>query len=393
MNIVMLGSFAMSPKGTVAQRALPLARALARRGHRVTLLVPPYDNPREAGRVSMDGGVRVEGLVSRLGMAGWVPALVRRALAFRPDVVHAFKPVGPTGVATLLLAHRVPVVLDLDDWEGWRGFAGTPGTPAAIAAVLELQERVVPRVARQLTVASRALRHRELRRGRSSATIHYLPNCVDPATIADDPPSRDAVNAFRVLAGAGERPIVLYLGHVPPVNDLDLAAAALAPLAEGGHDFRWVLVGDGPGLATLRARLPLALDERTRFVGRVERAMLRAAFAASRLELVPARDTPINRAKCAMKVVDALAAGLPVVAPAVGQHREYIVHGLTGLLTPVGDQRALTEAVRRLLDDPALAARLGAAAAERMRQAYTWDQWAGVAERAYRFAANGIPFP
>jgi glycosyltransferase involved in cell wall biosynthesis len=335
----------------------------------------------------------VESLVSRLGLAGWVTGLARRALALRPDVVHAFKPVGPSGAATLLLAPRVPVVLDLDDWDGWHGFATAPGTPLAVAAARELQERVVPRIARQVTVASRALRQREIRRGRSPATVHYLPNCVDPTALAGEPPSVETIGAFRALADAGDQPIVLYVGHVPTVNDLDLAAAALAPLADEGREFRWVLVGDGPGLASLRSALPPALAERTRLVGRVGRPTLRAALAASRLALVPARDTPINRAKCAMKVVDALAAGLPVVAPAVGQHREYIVHGVTGLLTPSGDPRALTAAVRRLLDDPALATRLGTAAAERMRRGYTWDHWAGVAERAYHLAANGIPFP
>ncbi|GIW06645.1 MAG: glycosyl transferase [Dehalococcoidia bacterium] len=392
MKIVLLGCFALSPKGTVAQRALPLGRALVRRGHAVTLLVPPYDNPSEAGQAWEDAGVRIETLASGWGLAGWTTALVRRTLALRPDVVHAFKPIGPSGAAALLLAQRLPLVIDLDDWEGWGGFASSGAYAPPLAALIELQERLTPKVARRLTVASRALQRRSIRRGTAPAAVHYLPNCVDRAALESAPPSTEEMLAFRAAVDAGDEPIVLYVGYVPPANDLDLAVAALAPLAESGEVFRWVLVGDGPGLDTLRGTLPAALTERTRFLGRLSRLALRAAFAASRLLLVPARDTRINRAKCAMKVVDALAAGLPVVAPAVGQHREYIVHEVTGLLTPVGDRRALTAEIRRLLNDPALAARLGAAAADRMRRGYSWDHWAGEAERAYRAAVNGIPF-
>jgi glycosyltransferase involved in cell wall biosynthesis len=392
MKVLLLGCFALSPKGTVSQRALPLGRALVRRGHQVTLLVPTHDNPGEAGKSWDDDGVRVETLAHRGGLAGAVARLVARALTIEPDVVHVFKPVGPSGAAAVALARRFPLVLDLDDWEGWDGFAGSGAYRLPIAAAIEAQERLTPRFARQLTVASRALYRREVHRGRRPERVVYLPNCVERRLIAGEPVPAEAIAAFRAAVDGEGAPIVLYLGHVPPANDLDLAVAALTPLAEAGVPFRWVVVGDGPGLALLRSTLPAALAERTRFVGRLARPELRVAFAASRLELVPARDTPINRAKCAMKVVDALAAGVPVVAPALGQHREYIVHGETGLLTPVGDGRALTAAVQHLLTDPTYAARLGAAAAERMRRGYTWDHWIGEAERAYRAAATGIPF-
>ncbi len=387
MRLVLLGPFALSPKGTVSQRVLPLGRALVRRGHQVWLLVPPYDNPAERGSRFEDEGVQVDELAAG-GLAGWVKDLVGRTSEIAPDVVHLFKPVGPAAVAALALSTRFPIVLDQDDWEGRGRFASTGAYPPAVAAAIDLQERLTPRVVRQITVASRTLGQRARRRGFASERVHYLPNCVERSNLGRTA-SAEEVAAFRVGAGAGDDPIVLYLGHVPPANDLDLAAAALAPLAEAGQAFRWVLVGDGPGLATLRASLPSALAARTSFPGRVARKGLPAAFAASRLLLVPARDTPINRAKCAMKVVDSLAAGLPVVASDVGQHREYVVPDVTGLLAPTEDIASLTHAVLRLLENEDLARRLGVAAAARMRWGYTWDHWAGQAERAYRLALIG----
>ena len=50
MNIVMIGPFGLQPKATLSVRALPMAKALVARGHSVTLLVPPWDHPADAGR-------------------------------------------------------------------------------------------------------------------------------------------------------------------------------------------------------------------------------------------------------------------------------------------------------------------------------------------------------
>ena len=384
MRIVLLGSFALQPKGTVSQRALPLGRALVRRGHEVWLLVPPYDQPAHAGHSFRDSGVQVEQLTTRWGPIGWASALARRATALQPEVIHAFKPTGPAAAAAVLLARRYPVVLDLDDWEGWGGFASSGAYPLPVAALLDLQERLTPRLVHHLTCASRTLVWRARRRGTPRQRVHYLPNCADPAALVEVAPAD--VAHFRQHARAGEAPIVLSLGHVPLRHDLDLAAAALLPLAQAAIPFVWAIVGDGPGLAALQRQLPPLLATRTRFLGRLTRGELSAALAASRLLLVPARDTPINRAKCAMKVVDALAAGLPVVAPDLGQHREYVRPGQTGMLTPPNDLPALTAAVRHLLADPALARRLGQGAAAWIRGGYTWDHWVGQAERVYRAA-------
>jgi glycosyltransferase involved in cell wall biosynthesis len=72
-----------------------------------------------------------------------------------------------------------------------------------------------------------------------------------------------------------------------------------------------------------------------------------------------------------------------VVAEAVGQNAEYIVHGESGLLTPSGDAEAMAEACLCLLRDAALRERLGAAARERMRARYAWPALARRVLAAY----------
>src|SRR6266542_3041977 len=97
MQIVMVGPFGLAPKQTMRLRALPIAQALARRGHRVTLLLPPWSNPQASGSFEELGGVRIVNLRLPPRLPGLFHlmltlSLVRHALALRPDVVHCFKP-------------------------------------------------------------------------------------------------------------------------------------------------------------------------------------------------------------------------------------------------------------------------------------------------------------
>jgi glycosyltransferase involved in cell wall biosynthesis len=85
-----------------------------------------------------------------------------------------------------------------------------------------------------------------------------------------------------------------------------------------------------------------------------------------------------------VKLTDLLAAGLPVVADAVGQNAEYIVDGESGLLVEPEDDVAFADAVLRLLKDADLRARMGMSAARRMRERFAWDNLVQEVERAYR---------
>ena len=108
MNIVMIGPFGLRPKGTMAVRALPLAQALARRGHRVSVIVPPWSYAEDSGRRYVDGDVQVTNIALPPRLPGvWHLAitwrLLRAALAQRPDVIHLFKPKAYSGLAALAL--------------------------------------------------------------------------------------------------------------------------------------------------------------------------------------------------------------------------------------------------------------------------------------------------
>jgi len=87
-------------------------------------------------------------------------------------------------------------------------------------------------------------------------------------------------------------------------------------------------------------------------------------------------------------VLEAQAAGVPVVATPVGGLRETVVDGETGLVVPVGDAQALGAAIRRLLDDRALGERLAAEAQRRVRARYTLRRMIDETLALYRMKAS-----
>jgi glycosyltransferase involved in cell wall biosynthesis len=163
----------------------------------------------------------------------------------------------------------------------------------------------------------------------------------------------------------GAVPTILCVGRINGWKGQDVLLRALAPLAAEGLPFTCRLVGGAfPGnehlLDALRDELAASgLGDRVHIDGEVADPV--GVFAAADVVVVPSTlPEPFGKV-----VVEAMALGRPVVATAPGGPAEVIRPGVDGLLVPTGDVAALTGALRDLLADPALARRLGAAAAVR----------------------------
>lgn len=393
LNVVFIGPFGLRPRGTIAVRALPLARALVARGHRVTVLLPPWQNPEDAGRTWEEDGVRVENipLPSRVpGLFHLLVAgrLVRRALALRPDVVHFFKPKAYSGLAHRLMAsfphpNRPRWVVDTDDWEGPGGWndvrdplTGKPLYSSAQRRFFAWQERWGLTHADAVTVASRTLESLVWALGVPPERVFYLPNGLSQ----DFPPIRPA-----------DRPVILLYTRFFEFP-LERVLSLLGRVREGCPSASLLVVGKGlfgEEEELLREACRRGLGDAVEYAGWVPPERLTEAFARAALAIYPFDDTLINRAKCPVKLLDLLAAGVPVVAEAVGEIQELIRHGETGWLIPPGDEEGFARAVLALLGDPERRSRLGAAAAREVRQTRSWERLAEVAERAYFEAGRG----
>jgi len=113
-----------------------------------------------------------------------------------------------------------------------------------------------------------------------------------------------------------------------------------------------------------------------RLTGWLGRDALAAHYAAADIAVVPS----VCHESFGIVAVEAMAAGVPVVASRVGGLQEIVVHGRTGLLFERGNAADLAAALRVLLRDPALRKKLGQAGRRRFRERYTWDE---VARRHY----------
>ncbi len=391
LKIVIVGPFGMRPRGTMSVRALPLARALVERGHTVTMLLPPWQNPEDAGKCWDDQGVRIENLPLPAGLPGWFHGrltlhMVRRALQLKPDVIHTFKPKAYAGLTHWLLARlpagrRPRIVVDTDDWEGPGGWNDLSPYPSPLKAFFTWQERWGSTHADAVTVASRALETLTWALGVPPARVHYLPNGVawqGPAVTLAHHPRPTLLLYTRFFEYDLERlwRIVLNVRARRPAVRLHVIGKGLfgeeKRLLEMARAADWNVV---EGSANQQADLL--------YTGWAEPAALPALFAGADLALYPFDDTLINRTKCSVKLLDLLAAGLPVVGEAVGQLTESVISGETGLLVPSGDEAAFTAAILSLLDDPARRLSMGVHAARDIRTRLSWNDLVFTTEAAY----------
>jgi glycosyltransferase involved in cell wall biosynthesis len=159
-------------------------------------------------------------------------------------------------------------------------------------------------------------------------------------------------------------PVVGTVARLEPVKDQATLLEAFAQVAARLPEARLVVVGDGSQRAALeeQARQP-ALAGKVLFAGR-------RADVASLLPLLDAFVLSSVSEGLPLTILEAMAAGLPVVSTAVGVVPEAVVEGETGRLVPVKDAGRLAEAIGELLGDPTRARAMGAAGQKRARELF-----------------------
>jgi len=116
----------------------------------------------------------------------------------------------------------------------------------------------------------------------------------------------------------------------------------------------------------------LGVDDRVVFVGAVRDAELPAYYAACDVFVLPSSE---RSEAFGLVQLEAMAAGKPVVSTELGTGTSFVnVDGETGFVVPARDARALAAAITRLIDEPALRARMGAAGRARVRQEFSLDK-------------------
>ena len=164
---------------------------------------------------------------------------------------------------------------------------------------------------------------------------------------------------------------------------------ALATLDRPELGWHATLAGDGEVAATRDRVAALGLSARVTITGWLDEADADALLARSDLLVLPSR-----REGQPMAILEAMSAGLPVVATGVGAVAELVHDGFNGLLVPPGDAAALAGALARLVADPALRRRLGEAAHETVASRHELDAFCRRLRALYEeLSADRVPIP
>jgi glycosyltransferase involved in cell wall biosynthesis len=327
------------------------AQALRADGHRVVIVAPAYPGHRDE-----DPDVLRLPSVRNPADPGFPVALPLRARVLRDprvqaaDVVHAHSPFVMGRLARsaarrlgrpLLFTHHT-LYHEYVHYVPWLSPRLT--RPAVLRYVREFANRC------DLVIAPSGVIREMLRTHGVTARIEVLPTgTVDPRQTA-----RADLRAARARYGIpADRPLLVTVSRLAPEKSVDVILRAFQQVSEPPGAYLLV-VGGGPSAASLEALArELGIGERVRFTGALPHEGALEVMAGADL-FVFASQTETQ----GLVLVEAMAAGVPVVAVGVAGAAEAVVDGESGLLVSPGPD-PLAAGMRRLLADPTLRARLG----------------------------------
>lgn len=340
--------------GGMEQFALRLAALQARHGHRTGVMSLRGGPLLETAR-SLHLDVRVLGsshsLVRVIDCAAWLRLR-------HPDIIHVHNPTSLHYAAFGTVGSRAKIVLTLHGQ-----CAGPPRKPTS----WELRRTDA------CVSVSDDVAERDRAEFQNTGIFTVIRNGVDPT-----PPRRRRAEVRAELALA-DGVTAIVVARLQPIKDHETLLNALAILKRDGLELNLLVVGDGKERARLEALVPaLGLDPaRVRFLG----------FRTDVPDLLTAADLFVLSSLqegLPLAMLEAMSQRLPVVATSVGGVPEVIVPGENGFLVPKKSAAQLAAALARVACSPELAARLGAAGEQLVRERYSFAGMAAAYEDLYR---------
>jgi phosphatidylinositol alpha-mannosyltransferase len=365
VKILLVCPYDWEAPGGVQVHVRQLAAELRARGHRTAILAP---GSRPAG----DAGVRIVGRPVRVPYRGTVAPIsfspgswrrIRSAMrSFDPDVIHAHEPLTPSTSMLAVLAASVPVV-------------ATFHASLDRSRLMELAEPALRQVSGRIDAgiavsdAAATFLRRVMR-----VPLEVVPNGVDVGAFA---------HPGRPVEGLPAGPKILWVNRLDPQKGFEIMLRAFEQLAGEVGEAHLLVAGDGRDRVLLRS-LPGDLRSRILRLGTVPHGELPRYHAAADVFVAPAT----GQESFGIVLVEAMAAGVPVVASDIAGYREVVRDGVDGLLVSPGDPNALAAAIRRVLSEPELATTLRDAGRSRA-EAFSWQAVAPRLEAIYDRVLGG----
>lgn len=355
MRVVHVGKYYPPYRGGIETVVEQLCRGLVSHGVEVTAVVS-NDGPSTVDE-QVDG-VRV----LRLGRNALINSqplnlrLIPTLRSLRFDLLHFHTP-NPVGALALLAARRAePLVVTHHSDIVRQRILGAPATAA--------QSLLYRRAAALIAATPKHIEHSTvLRRFESICRVIHFP--IDALPYAN----AELLWDEELPAGWQADPLILFVGRLVYYKGVDVLLEALSSTSRA----RLAIVGVGPleGQLLGQARA-LGIAERVKFLGAVPDARLRSLYKCARFLVLP---SVAPSEAFGMVQLEAMAASRPVISTDLKSGVPYVnQHGITGLIVPPGEARALASAMNRLLDDPEYAQRLGEGAERRVLAEFHVDR-------------------
>jgi len=211
--------------------------------------------------------------------------------------------------------------------------------------------------------------------------IVVFPNAVHVDRFKADSDARAQV---RASLGMNVEPMVMFVGNFFHWHDVVTLLKAFARAWKTCPEARLVLVGDGERRREMMKQASgLGIDHAVKFTGIVPHAEVPRYMAAADIAVVPYPPMQQEMWLSPLKLFEYMSSGKAIVASAIGQIMDVIQEGENGLLVPPGDVTAMSNALIKLIQDPALCARLGDRAREQALQKYSWESYLSRLERIF----------
>ena len=354
LRVGMVCPYSLTIPGGVQQQVLGLARAMRAQGHEVRVLGPCDGPPPESFVTPLGNSLptAVNGSVAPL--APDVPAALRTIRALNDeafDVLPVHEPLVPGPSLSAVLMKLAPIVATFH----------SAGESAAYRVFNRQLTRIASRIDIRVAVSKDAV---ELAQRYISGEYEVLFNGIDLGAYSGAELPRE--NA------------VFFIGRHEPRKGLGVLLGALEHLPA---DVALWVASDGPETAELRRRF--GSDTRVEWLGRISEAEKVERLKRARVFCAPS----LRGESFGVVLLEAMAAGTPVVASNIDGYTNVATHDTDALLVEPGDERALAAAIARVMVDPRLASRLVAAGTERSA-GYSMDalaaNYVALYERALR---------
>lgn len=357
MRILMVVDGRYPTTGGAEMQARLLSSAFARAGHSVQVLSPrleasqPLHERIDGIAVDRIGYPRIRGLGAIILNLRFAVYLWRQRRSF--DVVHIHMMHNLAGAAGWTKPWiRLPMFVKVSGAAEFQGGILDPTRRRGLVhRVLDAGSRRLDGFQCISTFTQQVM----LQAGYPAARLHLIPNAVDCDRFVPMPPADPA--------SSGQNLRVVFAGRHVAVKGLDVLLRAWAGMARPATA-RLVLAGDGPERASLMQQaIALGVADSVEFPGTINDVPALLASASIYVQASHREGLPNS-------VLEAMAAGLPVVATRIGGHEDIITDGETGVLVAPADPQALAVALQDLLGDAERRQRLGRRASHYVRDHY-----------------------